>query len=136
MNGPVQNGKDFLISAVPGTLPNMHDTLLDYFLPITFVRVTKEDVNFSVKETREEIECMGVVQPMSPQQLSIKPIGQREWKWYTIHAFPNLILNPDDIIKFVNILADNENYRVMAKMDWKSYGYVEYHIVKDYENPA
>lgn len=58
----------------------------------------------------------------------IKPIGERDWQWESIHAFPTLQLQPDDIITF-----DDVDYRVMNKSDYKEYGYVVYEIVQDYE---
>lgn len=122
------DAKNVKIGAVPSTLPNMSDTLTSWFQNVTFIRITKSVVDFQVKEVQTP-ECFyGVRQPFSPQQLQMKPEGQRMWKWETIHATPALILIPDEIIKF-----ENTKYRVSSKTDWKEYGYVEYHIVEDYK---
>lgn len=123
-----QNAKNVPLSANPGTLPNVAEALFSWFQPLFFTYMDKKTVNFQLVETPTIFNFQGVRQPFSPQQLKMKPEGQRQWKWETVHAYPTLVLAPDDIITFANV-----NYRVMEKLDWKEYGYVEYHIVQDFE---
>lgn len=110
-----------------GTIPNVSGALNDWFQKLTFSVVTKAVVNSVVTETLTTTVSKGVWQPFSPQQLLLKPEGQRAWKWFTVHALPSLILSPDDVFVFKTV-----RYRVMQKLDWKEYGYVEYHIIQDY----
>lgn len=124
---PILNARDVLLSANPGTLPNVQDAMTSWFQVLTFTKIKKEIVNFQLVETSESTTFCGVRQPFTAQQLSMKPDGQRNWKWETIHAFPNLILKPDDVIVFSGCV-----YRVMQKTDYKEYGYIEYQIVQDY----
>lgn len=126
---PIQNGKDISLSANPGTLPNVQDAMLDWFQSLTFTSIVKTVVNFNLVETRTSTTFQGVKQPFTAQQLVLKPEGQRNWKWFTVHAFPSLILAPDEVITF----DDGVSYRVKEKLDYKEYGYVEYHLIQDYE---
>lgn len=127
----ISNAKDSPLFSGAGNLPNVQGALADWFQKLTFVKMKKEIVNFSVAETPVPYSFMGVRQPMSPRQLMIKPEGERSWDWQTIHAYPDLILENDDRIFFGGV-----PYRVMNKSDWKEYGYVEYQIVRDYNDPA
>lgn len=123
----ISNASDRSLSSNPGTLPNVSEALFSYFQRLTFTAIVKTIVNFQVLETKIGTSFMGVRQPFTPQQLSLKPEGQRAWKWETIHATPELILSPDDVISF-----DGNPYRVMRKSDFKEYGYVLYEICQDY----
>lgn len=123
----IKNAKDVPLRSNPGTLPNVSDAMANWFQRTTFTRVNKTVTNFSNIETPVSYYFMGVVQPFTAQQLQMKPEGQRQWKWFTIHAWPDLILEPDDVIKI-----DSTNYRIMYKWDYKEYGYVKYDCVEDY----
>jgi hypothetical protein len=110
-------------------LPNMADTLTDWFLDIDMIKITKSVVDFEVVETEKAIKFKGVVQNLDSKQLQLKPEGQRAWSWKMIHCHSSLELNVDDIIIYGDV-----RYRVMNLLDYKEYGYLEYHIVKDFEN--
>lgn len=127
MSIPIKNASSVPLSANPGTLPDVQAAMLDWFQKLTFTMIVKTTVNFAVVETPTAFDFWGVRQPFSPQQLRMKPEGERKWKWQTIHAYPDLILEIDDVITFAG-----ENYRVDQKLDWQEYGYVEYHIVQDF----
>ncbi len=122
----IMNGKDFKIGA-QSNLPDVSDALLDWFQNMTFDLITKAITDYDLTETATTISTKGVRQPFSAQQLSIKPEGQRAWKWETLHCLPNVKLNPDDIVVFNGV-----RYRVMEKLDYSEYGYLEYHIIQDY----
>lgn len=123
----ITNAKDISLLANPGTLPNVSEALLNWFQILTFTKVVKSVADFGLVETECEVSFRGVKQNMSPQRLSMKPEGQRSWNWETIHAQVDLILKTDDVISFGGV-----PYRVMAKADYKEYGYVSYDIVEDY----
>lgn len=128
MKQPIFNAGDRKLTQNPGTLPNMQSAVLDYFQPMMFTRIVKTVENFNVVEKPASYYFQGVRQPFTKQQLMMKPEGQRSWKWEMIHALPSLILNPDDIINFNNV-----TYRVMGKLDYAEYGYLQYEIVQDYK---
>lgn len=110
-----------------GSVPFVGDALFDWFQPMVFEMVTKTVRNFQVYETGEEISFMGVWQPLQAFQLYLKPEGQRTWSWYLCHSDPTLNLNTDEIISYLGV-----HYRVMAKKDYKLYGYMEYELVEDW----
>ncbi len=123
--GPIQSAKNLPLAG--STLPNVADAMYGWFQSLIFTRVVKTIVDYQAVETKTNYSFYGVKQPFTAQQLMIKPEGQRKWKWFTVHAEITLILVPDEIIYF-----GSENYRVMQKLDYKEYGYVEYHLVQDY----
>jgi hypothetical protein len=123
----ITNGKDTLINGT-GNLPNVMDALNGWFQDNTFTLITKTVVDFELVETQVQSSFYGVKQPMSPEVLKLKPEGQRSWDWNTIHSTPELILKTDDII-----IMEGHNYRVMERLDYAAYGYLEYHLVKDYQ---
>ena len=125
---PLHDAADVPLSKNPGTLPNMSDVIGNWFQLLTFDKVIKTIVNFNVVETTTPLMFQGVFQPFTKQKLMMKPEGQRLWKWFMVHAWPTLILNPDDVI----IDQSGTQYRVMEKNDLKEYGFVEYDLVQDY----
>jgi len=131
MAAPIVSAKNNPLFQTPGSLPNMSETLVDWFQPLTFFRVTKEVIDYRVVETLTEVTARGVRQPMTAQQLQIKPEGQRAWLWETIHAWPDTPLEVDEIISFNGV-----KYRVMQRLDWREYGYLEFHIVQQSSETA
>lgn len=130
---PIFNAGSVPLSKNPGTLPNMADTIMNWFQLLTFEQVTKTvDATFQVQETTTPLQFQGVVQPFTAQQLRMKPEGQRLWKWYGIHALPVLQLSPDDVL----IDQSGTHFRVMGKTDFTQYGYVYYETVQDYNPPT
>lgn len=113
------------------TLPDVSDVLPDWFQHLTFQLVTKTQQDYETVEVLTTIHTEGVRQPMSAQQLDLKPEGQRAWKWETIHCLPDVKLKVDDIIIF-----DGVKYRVMQKWNWAEYGYLEYEICQAFTNSS
>ena len=104
----------------------MSDTLNSYLQKIIFNIVTKITEDMIVKETTEDISFMGVWQPFTFQQLSIKPVDQRAWSWFMVHSKTSLTLKPDDVIKYKGL-----QYRVMEVGNYNEYGFFEYHVILD-----
>lgn len=126
---PIHNASDVTLQSNPGTLPNFSDAVGNWFQLLKFEQVVKTIVNFVVVETTTPIQFQGFVQTFTPRQLMMKPEGQRLWKWKQILCWPGVPLKPDDVIRYEDI-----QYRVMESIDFKQYGYHEYHIVEDYVN--
>lgn len=121
------NGKDKTLSQI-NNLPNMSETIKNWFQNLTFKKIVKSIVDYQAVETETIISTKGVRQPFSPQQLKVKPEGQRAWKWETLHCLTNVVLVPDEIVEFNSI-----RYRVIEKKDYTEYGYIEYEIVQDFQ---
>jgi hypothetical protein len=109
-------------------LPDISSAINAWSQKLEFMLVGKEIQDYETVEVLYPKKARGVRQPMKPQDLEMKPAGERAWKWETIHATPSLLLNVDDIVVF-----DHVRYRVMAKKDYAQYGYVEYDICQDYQ---
>lgn len=121
------NAKNLLLNHNSGTLPEVADTIMDWFQPMTFEIVTKAVVGFQLKETPTSISFQGVWQPYQPRELDMQAHGQRKWGWYRLHALPGIDLLTDDVVIYLGI-----QYRVLSKLTYKLYGYDEYKLLVDY----
>lgn len=125
---PIFNANSLTLDKITGSLPNVSGALLDWFQPITFVIIKKTTVNFKLVEERSNYTFMGVVESQTPQQLQMKPEGQRSWNYLNIWSLPNVSLKIDDIFCY-----QGKDYRVLSKNDWSQYGYAEFECVEDYK---
>jgi len=121
------NAADVPLSELNTNLPNMSTTLSGWFQNIIVGLITKTVVNNRTVETSVNYDTRGVVQPFTPEQLEIKSEGERSWKWFMLHCQPSLVLQTDDIITIRNV-----RYRVMGKLGFDAYGYIQYELVDDY----
>lgn len=127
----IVNGKNQKIYET-SDLPDPSASVLKFLIPVKIGIVTTQNFgglpNPIIRWTRTQAVC----QPFSPEQLEVKTEGQRSWKWSTLHCIPDLVLNTND-----RIIFDNIHYKVMQKLDYTRYGYLEYHIVEDFtDEPA
>jgi hypothetical protein len=115
-----------------GGLPNVSGALGAWSQQIIFLVVEKTLVNGLIQETYTSANTLGVVMPLKPQQLSMKPEGERAWKWRKMFCLPTPSLVPSDEIIF-GTDENGERFRVMAKADFSEYGYNEYEICQGYQ---
>lgn len=127
-NRVILNASTIPLNDNPGTLPNVVAAMASWFVGIVFGVITKTNVDYEIQETIETISFRGVWQPFKPEQLAIKPEGQRSWRWFMVHAEIGLILETDECIIYKGV-----RYRVMDRLDYQEYGYVQYDIVNDYD---
>ncbi len=123
----IKNGSSIPLNQAAGNVPNMVGAMQGWYQPITFTVVEKSTDAFQLVEVGEDISFGGVWQLLSPQDLMMKPEGEREWKWFQVHSNTALPLVPDDVVKYLDI-----QYRVKAVIDYSLYGYYNYHLVQDY----
>lgn len=109
-------------------LPNMSQTIIGWFQPITFVKISREIVDYEQVLTETTIKTQGVVQPYKPEPLEIQQAGTRSWIWQDMHCLPDVVLNTDEIIIYKNV-----KYKVLFKKDYTEYGYVEYMLCEAFE---
>lgn len=124
----IRNAKDILLDQMSGTLPQMGATLLNWFVNITLIIITKTTVNFSLIETKKTLNFRGIWQPLSFREINLKPKGQRDWAWFSLHCELSETLKNDDIVVY-----KNTRYRVWKLKNFTEYGYFEYHLSEDYE---
>lgn len=110
-------------------MPNMSNTLTGWEVPLTLVRIIQDVSDGELVYKDEKINFMGVWQPFSMEQLKLLPEGQRSWSHYWIHCKSgNLNLETAD-----KIIFNNKMFKVIDKKDYSLNGFVEYHIIADYE---
>lgn len=112
-------------------LPNMSNTIIGWFLPITIGIVSREIVDFEEVETVTYIKTEGVVQQFKTENLEISKDGDRSWDWLQIHCLPNLQLENDNIILYKGI-----KYKVMNHNNYSDYGYMEYIVCETFAESA
>lgn len=110
-------------------MPVMRDVLLGWFRPLALTIVRKITRDFQTREVEVEHMTQGVIQPMSTARLAIKPEGERTWKWWTIHATTDLVLQTDDVVA----PRGKPRLRIMGQGDWSGNGFVAYDAVEDYD---
>jgi hypothetical protein len=67
-------------------IPPMGFALQRFQKEITYSIVSTEIVDFEAINKTQEIKFKGIVQPLKPSQLMLKPEEQRSWDWLQIHV--------------------------------------------------
>lgn len=130
LGGPIQLGADVAINLMQGSIPDLGETLSDWYQNMCFEKVGKlldGDTAFQVVETTTVIPFRGIIVPERPWELTLKPVAQRTWKFYKCFAETVLPLFTDDVV-----LWQGSQYRVVAVTDWTLYGYMEYSLAQDW----
>ena len=110
-------------------MPNMAGTLSGWQVPLQLVRIIQTMSEGDVTLSEQLITFQGVWQPLKDEQLQFKPEGQRSWEWIWIHAVAGTLnLNTAD-----KVIFNNKRYKVMSIKDYSLNGFIEYQLVRDYE---
>lgn len=111
-------------------MPQMDSTLNGWETTITLVKVVQNVVEGDLVTEETNITFQGVIQPLKTEQLMAKPENMRSWEWLWIHVKSgSLNLHTGDKIKF-----NNKLFKVMGTKDYSLNGFVEYEIVRDYQD--
>lgn len=111
-------------------MPNMADTLNGWEMPLILEKFTQSIIDGDRVENTTKINFIGVIQPLNNEQLKSIPEGMRSWEWIWIHAKSgSLNLNTQD-----KIIFNNKRYKVISLKDYSLNGYIEYNLVRDYED--
>lgn len=91
------------------------------------LQVTTPVVNdFEVTvEEDEATPFMGVLQPMPPEKVAIKPEGERDWKWWTLWTGQDM-KNKDIVTD-----ASGKRFVVISRTDWSGGAYYQYDLRED-----
>jgi hypothetical protein len=123
----MRNGRDVKLSEQGFGLPDVGGSVNMFMQPVQIGIVTKNQVDGLISEDTEWKKTMAVRQPFTSEQLIIRPEGERSWQWYTLHMTLDVVLSTDDIFLMYGL-----RMRVMEKLDYTEYGYIEYHCIEDY----
>ena len=118
-----------ITSVMASGMPQMRDTLSGWEVPLTLIRITQNVVEGDLVTTETTINFMGVVQPLNAEQLSLLPEGQRSWENLWVHAKSSQ-LNLETADK---VIFKNRRYKITQKKDYGLNGYVEYMLIRDFE---
>lgn len=119
-----------LNSLIKSGQPNMQGTLNGWEVPLTLVKITQNVVDGDLVSSETTYKFMGVFQPLSAEQLSLLPEGQRSWENVWIHCKSSQ-LNLETASK---VIFNNKHYKITQKKDYGLNGYVEYMLVRDFES--
>lgn len=109
-------------------MPQISAAFAGWLTSITLVIITQTIVEGFVEDSESEITFKGVIQPLMPKAIALKPEGQRDWGWLMIHCFSgSLNLSPND-----RIIYNSQKYKIMATKDYSLDNYIEYHLVEDF----
>ncbi len=107
------------------SFPKMSEAFSGWVNSVTLRIVRKDQVDFEQQETLyNDLSFFGVIEPIPPRKLMIKPEGERSWNWLTLYTRQRLTNN--DIIQD----AQNRQYRVMSTTDWRGSNYLEYELTE------
>lgn len=111
-------------------MPQISDAFAGWLNTITLILITQlVSNNGFVSEVETPVTFEGVIQPLSPKSLILKPEGERAFEWLQIHCpSGSLTLQPKD-----KIICNGKRYKIMAQNDYNLDNYVEYHAIFDYQ---
>lgn len=131
--GPVLCAGDApTIESAQTTLPSMRGTVIGWFKPLKIgvVQTSIADEgpeDGQVQEVLRWIETSGVLQPGSPENLSVQPEGERSWENAVLHVFPQLNVPTGTKLQIAGM-----KFEVMARWDYSVNGYVKYELVQSF----
>ena len=111
-------------------MPNMATTLNGWEVPITLEKITQSVIEGDLVTSKTQITFQGVWQPLRGEELQLKPEGQRSWSWYWIHAKSGTL----DLQTADKVIFQGKRYKVMDRKDYNLNGYIEYHVILDYQD--
>jgi len=107
----------------------MNAAFAGWFSPITLTVISQEINAGLVTDNETMVTFKGVIQPLSPEQIQLKPEAQRSFQWLQIHCKTGGDrLNTNDRIAY-----GGKKFKVMAPLDYSLNGFLEYHAIEDYE---
>lgn len=110
-------------------MPQMSAAFSGWMKPLTLQKRTQTITKGLVGYVDATLSFMGVIQPLSPKQISLKPEGQRAWPWLQIHCQgSSLQLTTND-----QIIYNGKLYKIMGVLDYDQSGFREFHAIGEYQ---
>ena len=121
----IKRGKDTKLTET-AFLPEVSSAVQKVLQRVKIGIVSRSQVDAKTQAIPTYRMALASIQPMD-EKIAIKKEGDRSWKWYTVHAEPDLDLETMDVI-----VLFGESYKVMGKKNWKQYGFIEYSVIEFY----
>ena len=82
--------------------------------PIELIKITTSVVDYQNVRTEEIINFKGVIQPLKAEQINIKPLETRSWKWFMIHTRAEIAINTND----KKLHPEIKKYNLMGRVNY------------------
>ncbi len=108
-------------------MPNVSGAIRRFEESLQFQLVAKTIVDGDLAEAsavKPTLWFEGVLQPIPPSKLLVKPEGMRSFQWWTLTT--DLDIARDQIIKD----EAGRSFRVMDKTDWNAGGFFAYELIE------
>lgn len=111
------------------SMPQMSSAFAGWAVNLQLIKIMQEVQNGFVLEAEDYFSVFGIWQPFQPEQLILKPEGQRSWEWIQLHIQGNnTAFETNDRIQ-----RDQKVYKVMSVQDYRLNNFTEYHLCRDYD---
>lgn len=111
------------------SMPQISAAFANWTIPIYLKVITQSIVNGFVVNSERSVNVRGVWQPLTPEQIMLKPEGQRSWEWVDFHVEgKSVVFATND-----RVLKDGLLYKIMALNNYSFSNFTEYHLIRDYE---
>lgn len=111
------------------SMPQMTAVFQGWQSEIVLTKRTQKIIDGLVSFKDATLSFQGIIQPLSPRTIALKPEGQRAFTWLQIHCLLTTInLTTNDVIVY-----NARKYKIMAKLDYTNNGYIEFHAVEDFQ---
>jgi hypothetical protein len=107
-------------------LPNANNAITGWEVAIKLIKITTSNNGGKIKQNITTIPTIAIVQPLSPQELEIKPEGERSFEWLQVHIrIENFTLN---ITTGDKIEWQGKKYTIMNDLGYELYGHKQFHV--------
>lgn len=110
-------------------MPQMSSAFSGWTIKMDLAKITQEIVDGFVQDVETVFSVNGVWQPLSSEQIALKPDGQRSWEWIMLHVTGNKTLFATND----RIRRNGIDYKIMGLKDYRLNNYTYYELIKDFE---
>ncbi len=110
-------------------MPQMRSAFSGWQVSFVLIRITQTNNEGDITDVETSLNYVGTVQPLSPEEIKLKPEGQRSWQWLQVHVIIGEDLKTND-----RVFYNGKRYKVMLVKDYRLNNYIEYHLLEDYKD--
>lgn len=111
-------------------MPQMSAAFAGWTIPISLLLIRQEISAGFLVNYEETVTVRGTWQPLDPEEIELKPEGQRSWEWVDLHVEGSTVLFKTND----RVLKDGVRYKVMSSKDYTLNNFSEYHLVRDFDD--